>query len=159
MQKTECAALRVNGQWVCEAVAKANVFAETFARKWVSPDLELNCYTPVPQRAARDDRVLLPLRSGAAPAELRALRPDSGTGPDELPARILRECAQVLALPVAKLARRILDCGHWPRCWCRHWVMPLHKKSTVHNPDHYRGIQLTPQLSKCAKRLLALQPR
>ena len=52
------------------------------------------------------------------------------------------------------MARRILETGAWPRTWCFHWIMPLHKRASLHDPANYRGIQLTSQLSKCLERIL-----
>ena len=35
-----------------------------------------------------------------------------------------------------------------------HWIHPLHKRASQHNPDHYRGLQLTSQLSKAVERFI-----
>ena len=87
-------------------------------------------------------------------AELRKLKPDSSTGPDEISARLLKGCSRTIAVPVALLLRAMLAQGHWPRGWRVHWLFPLHKKKTKANPANYRGIHLTAQLSKVAERAL-----
>ena len=97
----------------------------------------------------------LSLRTRSAKSYLKQLREDSGTGPDLTPAIVLKRCANSLALPVAKLARRIIDTGEWPRCWREHWILPLHKRGALSDCDRYRGIQLTAQLSKVVERFLA----
>ena len=79
---------------------------------------------------------------------------DSGTGPDGLSTHVLNECAHELALPVAKLIRRIIAHGMWPSAWTVHWLMPLHKRKAVSNPDNYRAINLTAQISKAVERFL-----
>ena len=38
--------------------------------------------------------------------------------------------------------------------WIVHWIHPLHKRNSQHNPDHYRGLQLTSQLSKAVERFI-----
>ena len=43
---------------------------------------------------------------------LAALREDSATGPDAVPTRALRRLAKVLAVPVHKLAERIVEVGN-----------------------------------------------
>eukprot|EP00959_Pyramimonas_sp_CCMP1952_P256960 5368674-Pyramimonas_sp.AAC.1 len=88
---------------------------------------------------------------------LSSLHVDSGTGPDLLPARVLKICARELTLPFTKLARLILPRGEWPHVWTTHWTHPLHKQRSLHNADHYRGIHLTPQLSKAMERFLGDQ--
>ena len=86
--------------------------------------------------------------------KLSSLRPDSATGPDLLPARILKEMAAGLVKPVALLTCKIVDSGKWPDMWRLHWIVALHKKLSVYNPLNYRGIHLTAQLSKVVERIL-----
>ena len=76
------------------------------------------------------------------------------TGPDGLPARVLRECAKELAMPVTLLVRKLLHYGHWPTSWRLHWVLPLHKRKAVWNPQNYRGVHLTAVLSKVVERVV-----
>ena len=86
---------------------------------------------------------------------LRALDEDSSTGPDKLPNKLLKQCSAALALPVAMLCRLILLHGVWPDLWKTHWLLPLFKKKARSDPDNYRGIHLTSQLSKAVERVLA----
>ena len=69
---------------------------------------------------------------------------------------MLKTCADALDLPVALLARSILKAGTWPRSWKIHWVFPLHRRKSKAEPGNYRGIHLTPQLSKVIERLIGL---
>ena len=85
---------------------------------------------------------------------MQSLDPCSATGPDRLPARILKECACELAAAVQKLEMKILESGRWPDVWTVHWIVPLHKKKSVYLRENYRGIHLTAQLSKVLERLI-----
>ena len=85
---------------------------------------------------------------------LKALDECPGTGPDGLPAVILRMCRDELALPIAILSRRCLNEGRWPLCWRYHWIHPLHKRRSRSDPANYRGVHLTPQLSKVVERAI-----
>ena len=96
----------------------------------------------------------LPVRPRKANSILKGLSISSGTGPDLLAARILKMCAPSLALPISLLARRILEVGAWPKLWKLHWMYTLHKKKSKAKAENYRGIHLTPQLSKVTERLL-----
>ena len=98
----------------------------------------------------------LPVRRNHALKVLKALREDSGTGPDQLATRVLKKCAVVLAIPVAVLVRIILLHGNWPVSWKLHWIYPLHKRASRSDAKHYRGIHLTAQLSKVSERILGL---
>ena len=56
---------------------------------------------------------------------LKNLKEDSATGPDLLPTKLLKACAEELAEPVATLVQRILLEGEWPDSWREHWIVPL----------------------------------
>ena len=86
---------------------------------------------------------------------LKALKEDSATGPDKLPTRLLKACAEELADFLTDLVLRILLEGEWPDDWREHWVVPLYKKKSVWDALNYRGVHLTSQLSKVVERVLA----
>ena len=80
---------------------------------------------------------------------------DKSNGPDLVPARILNHCALQLALPIVLLARLCFSQGRWPRIWSSHWVAPIFKRGSVHDPGKYRGVHLTSVVSKVVERLPA----
>ena len=88
--------------------------------------------------------------------ELKQINVHKATGPDLLPARILKTCADELAVPLTILIRKILHEGCWPNYWKNHWIMPVFKKGSVSDPTKYRGIHLTSVLSKTVERVLGL---
>ena len=88
-------------------------------------------------------------------AILKDINIDKATGPDKLPGRILKMCADELAAPITHLARRMLAEGIWPDCWREHWVTPLYKKKAVSNPGNYRGVHLTTIISKAVERVIS----
>ena len=57
------------------------------------------------------------------------MKEDSATGPDMLPTKILRECADVLAKPFRMMALLILHQGVWPKAWMKHWIVPRSRKA------------------------------
>ena len=128
-----------NGSWIRTANEKANLFADTFTSKWILPDaLTKNSST---QSSSIDvANTFIPIRLGKAKYFLASLDASSGTGSDLLASRLLKELADCLALPFAKLARLIIRFGRWPFCWRIHWVLPLYKKKSVYNSGNYRDI-------------------
>ena len=145
---------RPDGTWALSARAKADLFARAFSHKWRLPAPVVNEFSDCSSIMISPRRWgSCVLRTRSARAALSSLRQDSGTGPDLLPARVLKQCSSSLAVPVAKLARLILRTGRWPLPWREHWVHPLYKKLAVSCPDNYRGIQLTAQLSKVVERM------
>jgi len=103
-----------------------------------------------------------PIRQGEVPMPtteitekiMNELNVSSGTGPDEVPARILRECSHELALPITLLVIRILFLGVWPEIWKDHWIVPLHKRGVTFKSKQYRGVHLTAQISKVVERVV-----
>ena len=69
-----------------------------------------------------------------------------------MPAIVLKRCADVLALPVTLLIRHLLRLGCWPRGWASHWICALFKSGSAFDPKRYRGVHLTPVLSKVCER-------
>ena len=95
------------------------------------------------------------LRVSATRKILQDINADKSTGPDSLPGRILKECAEELAAPITLLAKRLLVLGEWPDCWRRHWISPLYKKRATSQAKNYRGVHLTAVLSKTVERIIS----
>lgn len=142
-----------DGSWLLDSDGKADHFAEVFASKCAMIDVVEGPYSEIQVSEVMQPMIDSPCPELAAKV-LWALSVDSGTGPDLLPARILRACAVSLADPVARLLKRIIATGEWPASWKMHWICPIYKKKAVFNAKHYRGIHLTSQLSKVMERLL-----
>ena len=145
-----------DGNWVRDATGKANLFARTWEAKSKLPPETAASNTALEELfllAAGDDSFVA-LRKRTTRKVLRALDASSGTGPDLLPARLLKECADELELPVTLLCRLVLEQG-WPNCWKTHWIHPIFKKGSVWRAGQYRGVHLTPQLSKVVERCFA----
>jgi hypothetical protein len=144
------------GEWITEAVGKANVLAQTFAAKSKLPpaadEERIAVLDALPSGSSLSG--FLALRRRVACKVLKDLKPDTATGTDNLPARILKRCAKQLDLPVVLLARLLLFNGHWPSTWSLHRICPLYKKGAAHDPSNYRGVHLTPVLSKVIERVI-----
>ena len=146
---------RADGSWAMSPEERANELASTFRAKAQLPPTAENAYSDLlghPEGAQQSG--FLRIRVRTVLKLLRDLDEHSGTGPDRLPARILKRCASELALPVTLLARKLLAEARWPECWRTHWVYPLHKKKSRADPKNYRGVHLTAQLSKVVERTI-----
>ena len=143
---------RTDGVWVRDPTDKANLLASSFASKFSLPEMVRNEFLFDWPYLATDGFIVV--RRSHVEKTLEKMDIDSGTGPDGLSTHVLNECAHELALPVAKLIRRIIAHGMWPSAWTVHWLMPLHKRNAVSNPDNYRAINLTAQISKAVERYL-----
>ena len=101
------------------------------------------------------------VRSQSVVCYIEALDIDSGTGPDGLSSRVLKECARQLSLPIAKLILKILAQCFCLSIWIVKWLLPLHKRKQVSDPLKYRAINLSSQISKVVELFLKqwLSPR
>ena len=90
-------------KWVLQAEDKANLYADTFSKKCFLNAVEVNEYSKLPAISHRPQGRLKSLLEKTAEDVMDKLQVDSGTGPDLLPARILKYCAAALAKPVLLL--------------------------------------------------------
>ena len=139
--------------WVRDPLEKANLFARTFSSKFSLQVLETNEFRFDLTRSVAEELILV--RSSHVGKIFDKMDVDSGTGPDMLATRVLKECYSELRLPLAKLIRRIMAEGFWPTAWTIHWLMPLYKRKSVSDPNNYRAINLTAQISKAVERYLS----
>ena len=142
------------GQWVFDPNSKADLFVDAFTSKcsWVAP--VSNEFSEIAVSPYRGQDKLSKLTVKHSEKVLNELDECSATGPDLLPARILKRCASELAAPILMLTLHILAMGDWPASWSLHWVIPLYKKKSPGLPANYRGIHLTAQVSKVIERLI-----
>ena len=141
-----------NNEWVLDSTEKANLFGDTFASKCKLPEKDGQW---IPKRLSSEQSCFSMLRVRKTKAILKQINPDKATGPDQLPGRILKECADELAYPVTLLAGQMLKFRQWPDCWRDHWLAPIFKKGSVANPEKYRGVHLTSVLSKVVEGVIA----
>ncbi|KAK1803181.1 hypothetical protein P4O66_021705, partial [Electrophorus voltai] len=75
-------------------------------------------------------------------------------GPDNIPGRVLRECADQLADVLTDIFKISLSCAVVPTCFKTTTIVPMSKKPTVLCLNDYRPIALTSIIMKCFKRLV-----
>ena len=89
---------------------------------------------------------------------LNTLDPNKSTGPDELPAKILKLTAILIAEPLAKLFNKSLREGIFPASWKLANIKPIFKnKGSPSAISNYRPISLLSCLSKVLERLVFKQ--
>ena len=75
---------------------------------------------------------------------------NKASGCDNIPNRILRECAEELAPAIASIFQQSIDTGNLPSDWRKANVSPIYKKGSRHEASNYRPVSLT---SVCCKTL------
>ena len=80
--------------------------------------------------------------------QLLQLNPRKACGPDEIPARVLKELAPSVASWLSFIFQQSYDTGAVPSDWTKALVTAIHKKDSKSNPANNRPVSLT---SLCCK--------
>ncbi|MES9974252.1 MAG: reverse transcriptase family protein, partial [Candidatus Thiodiazotropha sp.] len=86
--------------------------------------------------------------------QLRNLRVYSAMGPDQIHPRILKESADTMAEPFAKLFAYSLESGVVPTSWRSALICPIYKGGDRHSPTNYRPVSLTSIPCKVLERII-----
>ena len=79
---------------------------------------------------------------------LSNLSTDKATGPDEISAKLLKECSNEIAPSMTALFNKSLSLGKVPQEWKEANVVPIPKKGNIHEVSNYRPISLLSLVSK-----------
>ena len=80
--------------------------------------------------------------------QLESIQPDKASGPDMIPARVLKEIASELAPVLASIFQQSYDTGTLPQTWKDATITPIYKSGPRTDPKNYRPVSLT---SLCLK--------
>jgi Reverse transcriptase (RNA-dependent DNA polymerase) len=86
---------------------------------------------------------------------LRQLRLNTAPGPDDIPARILSQCAAAITPSLTLLFNLSLSTGEIPNDWKRANIVPIFKSGTKTNIDNYRPVALTSIVCKLLEKLIS----
>ncbi|KAK3511415.1 hypothetical protein QTP70_007327 [Hemibagrus guttatus] len=95
-----------------------------------------------------EDQVLC-LSTADVRKTLCRVNPRKAAGPDNIPGRVLRECAKQLADVFTDIFNISLSSAVVPTCLKTTTIIPVPKKSPVSCLNHYRPVALTPIIMKC----------
>ena len=85
---------------------------------------------------------------------LKRCIPGKASGPDGVPAKILKMCADELAEPLCDIYNQCLRTGYIPTTWKHAEIIPVPKNSKPSILNDYRPIALTPIIMKCLEHLI-----
>jgi len=138
-----------SGQEVNEAGAMAEVFNEQFSSVFTAED---TANIPLPQdifRGGESDRLKdITISVDAVKVRLNKLREDKSPGVDDMSPRLLRMISEEIAYPTTVLFNQSMNEGDVPLDWKLANVTPIFKKGSRNQPENYRPVSLTSQLSK-----------
>ena len=82
------------------------------------------------------------------------ISPTAAAGPDRFPAKLLKECKDVLSVPLHLIWRRSLDTGQVPQILKTVHIIPVYKGGCRGNPENYRPVALTSHLIKVFEKVI-----
>ena len=84
--------------------------------------------------------------------QLKKLKTNKAVGLDQLPARLLKDSAEIIVKPLTTLINASLIYGYVPSEWKWARVNPLFKNGKSNDMDNYRPISVLPTISKVLER-------
>lgn len=72
--------------------------------------------------------------------KIQSLKDDYSSGPDGLPAIVLKNCASPLIQPLTALFRLSISRGIFPKLWKDSYIIPIHKNGSKNEISNYRPI-------------------
>jgi hypothetical protein len=90
---------------------------------------------------------------------LEGLNPSKASGPDEIPARLLKNLADQLTPAITAIFRMSVQQGILPDAWKKAWIAPVFKKGNRSDPANYRPVSLTCILCKSLEHIFCTHIR
>ncbi|CAG4933852.1 unnamed protein product [Colias eurytheme] len=143
--------LRPDGSLAHTAKEKADTFATLFAD---NSRLDSSNITPPSIPHCGSDMPAIRIRQRDVLNVMRGLDVNKASGPDGIPAVVLRACAPELSPVLTRLFRLSLESGKVPKSWKLANVQPVPKKGSRADPTNYRPISITSILCKIMERVL-----
>ena len=106
--------------------------------------------TPIDTEDEASEMQSLSINPAGVASLLSGLKPFKATGPDDIPAYLLKEIANQLAPSLTLVFKASLNQSKLPSDWKIAHIIPAHKKGDRSLPNNYRPISLT---SLCCKAL------
>ena len=110
--------------------------------------------TPAEKSTPRPDEQILCLDTADVRRTLRRVNTRKAAGPDNIPGRLLKECADQLAGVLTDIFNTSLKQAVVPSCLKTATIIPVPKKPTISSLNDYRPVALTPIMMKCFERLV-----
>ena len=147
--------MKSDGETYITSADKAECFSSLFCEKSTIPEEDNNKSVPQLQRRTTSSCSTIVFWPSKVKKQLLGLDTTKATGPDDIPALVLKAAAPELATPLARLFQLCFDKGHMPAQWKCANVIPCYKKGDKHTPGNYRPISLLSIISKVMEKLIS----
>jgi len=141
----------VNGQLVFEPKKQADILNRYFGSVFGS-DSKVNI---VSDARDEDDLQIVYFNPEDIKKKVLHMKSRSSPGPDKITPIVLKECIDVLKLPLSILFNMSIQEGVVPEDWRIANVTPIFKKGQKCEPSNYRPISLTSHVGKLMERIIS----
>ncbi len=88
---------------------------------------------------------------------MESLKRKKATGLDDIPAYLLKDCANVIAKPLTHIINSSLTTGVFPTDWKLSKLIPIPKSKPYNRIENYRPISVIPAIAKVIEKLVYRQ--
>ena len=135
------APLKDNGRLFNASKDKADILNRQYQSVFTQEDP--NTKVPDPEGKPYPDTNNILVSEDGVRKLLQKCNPQKATGPDMIPARLLKECAEELAPILAIIYNKSIQTGIVPDDWKKSNVSAVFKKGQRYDPANYRPVSLT----------------
>ena len=149
------ASLKVNGLTITNPLELSNEFNNHFANIGQKLASQINCDSGSYQRylTVTDKRVKLqPTNPNKVLSLLNKLDKSKATGLDKISAKFVRECADLICVPICDIFNQSISLGTFPDGYAR--ATPLYKQGDRGDANNYRSISVIPIVAKVFERIV-----
>ncbi len=133
--------LKDNGILHTDSKSKAEILSNQFKSVFTKENLDNIPKLPPEHRFPQMPQVQVTEKG--VEKLLRNLKPNKASGPDNIPARILKEMSPTIAPILTTIYQKSLDSGILPSDWLKAHIVPIYKKSDRTIASNYRPVSLT----------------
>ena len=144
-EKISIHVLSTAGQHHVTGTSKAEALSQQFLSAFTQEDTDNMPATSHQQYNSIKDIIFTP---NGITKLLQQIRPGKAAGPDELPARVLKEMACEISGMLTFLFQQSYECGSVPEDWSKATVAAIYKKGNKMEPSNHRPVSLTCILCK-----------
>lgn len=115
----------------------ANFFSKAFSDNLTAPDERYFNYL---NNSTQTSLASVHIGLDSVVGKIQSLKDDYSSGPDEIPAILLKKCADHLVQPLTAIFQLSISQGIFPQAWKDSYIIPIHKCASKNDVSNYRPI-------------------
>jgi hypothetical protein len=150
-ENTGVAPLKEGTGLVTDSQSKARILLNQFCSVFTKDD-----GSPLPEMQGPPQPTIndLVIQEAGVAKLLRNLNPSKASGPDQIPSKVLKHCAETLAAPLTRIFNASLNSGQLPTDWLTANISCVFKKGDRNRAENYRPVSLTSVSCKLLEHIL-----